>query len=81
MTDDKISKNTGVRVTEEESKKIEKMIEDLKCCGNCIHRFHLENKFHVQEWCNKHEGNVKNSCETCLDHEFDGLDYRTRLMG
>ena len=49
---------------------------DLKCCGNCLHRNSMDNGDCFEEICKK--GHDTGSFEYCDEWEFDGLHNELR---
>ena len=53
-------------------------IDDLKSCGNCLHREAFEFDEQSHESCKLHS---KPSCECCGAWKFDGMTYAARMNG
>ncbi len=51
------------------------IIDDLKCCGNCSFRHHIENLDHEEEAC---KYDVRPSCGICKKWKYDNLKKADR---
>lgn len=49
---------------------------DLKCCGNCLHRNHVNMGDYFEEFCG--ERHTTGSYEYCDEWAFDGLHRELR---
>lgn len=54
-------------------------VNDLKCCGNCLHRISLDMGDYVEERCERRH--QTSSYEYCDSWEYDGSRRELRVEG
>ena len=54
-------------------------IGDMKCCGNCLHRYSISMGDYSREDCDLATSEDTDSSEVCTNWKFDKLNYRKRF--